>query len=381
MSQSLKIPELRHCSDGIQETVSFFNYSAKRVLCLDKVVKLRAPKSKRTKLVTLCSARFVEPHTAVLVFRELLSFIVEALQGMSAWESSDTRKNASQLLHSLLTPQFIVALFILESVTGLMQPVSHLQKVGNDLIASLQNVDNLIAVLSQWRNRATAKFAELFQLAEELCQKLDVNLTAPRVVGKSQYRCNAGANSSQTAEESHRVNVFIPLLETISDDILSRFSAHQRQSTFSLAGLVPSRLTVLNDVKSAVEKYSCFMSEVAVVRGEFDLWTEHWNKEDNKDKKLINNTAIAALNACPAAFYPNINKLLRVLATLPSSTAEPERVFSKVTKTLSAVRSTMTDDCLEACVLLQVHRDILPHTTDVIEHFAKNGARRLDFLL
>jgi hAT family C-terminal dimerisation region len=79
------------------------------------------------------------------------------------------------------------------------------------------------------------------------------------------------------------------------------------------------------------------MSEVAVVRGEFDLWTEHWNKEDNKDKKLINNTAIAALNACPSTFYPNINKLLRILATLPSSTAEPERVFSKVTKTLSAV--------------------------------------------
>ena len=73
--------------------------------------------------------------------------------------------------------------------------------------------------------------------------------------------------------------------------------------------------------------------------------------------------------------------MLRVLATLPSSTAEPERIFSKVTKTLSAVRSTMTEDRLEACVLLQVHRDILPHTTDVIEHFAKNGARRLDFLL
>ena len=89
-----------------------------------------------------------------------------------------------------------MALLIFESVTGLMQPVSrHLQKVGNDLIAALQNVDNLVAVLSQWRNRATAKFAELFQLAKELCQKLDVNLTAPKVVGKSQYRSNAGANS------------------------------------------------------------------------------------------------------------------------------------------------------------------------------------------
>jgi len=29
------------------------------------------------------------------------------------------------------------------------------------------------------------------------------------------------------------------------------------------------------------------MSEVAVVEGEFDLWTEHWNKEDNKERMFI----------------------------------------------------------------------------------------------
>jgi len=68
---------------------------------------------------------------------------------MSVWEFSDTRKNASQILYSLLTPQFIVALLILDSVTGLTQPVSqHLQIVRNDLITALQHVGNLIAVLS-----------------------------------------------------------------------------------------------------------------------------------------------------------------------------------------------------------------------------------------
>jgi len=91
-----------------------------------------------------------------------------------------------------------VALLILESVTCLMQPgIVHLQKVGNDLIAALQHVDNLVAVLSQWQNRAIAEFAELFLLAEELCQKLDVNLRKLRVVGKSKYRFNAGAISSK----------------------------------------------------------------------------------------------------------------------------------------------------------------------------------------
>jgi len=121
VAQSLKIPDIRHCLDCIQETVSFFSFSAKRTLCLENVIKFRAPDSKRTRLVGLCSTRFIERHTAVLVFSELLEFTVEALQGMSHWESADTRRNATQLLHSILTPQFIIyALVLLESVTALM---------------------------------------------------------------------------------------------------------------------------------------------------------------------------------------------------------------------------------------------------------------------
>jgi len=135
----------------------------------------------------------------------------------------------------------------------------------------------------------------------------------------------------------------------------SRFNAHQRQS-FSLAVLVLSPRTVWNDVKSAVEKYSCFMSEVAVVGGEFDLWTEHWNKEDNKDKKINQRNGYCCSQCIPfSILFKHQEMLLRILATLPYSAAEPERVFSKLTKTLSAVRSTMTEDHPEACILLLVH--------------------------
>lgn len=45
----------------------------------------------------------------------------------------------------------------------------------------------------------------------------------------------------------------------------------------------------------------------------------------------------------------------------------PERMFSKVERTRTAVRSTMTEDRLESLVLLQAHRDDLPDTDNVIE--------------
>jgi len=101
----------------------------------------------------------------------------------------------------------------------------------------------------------------------------------------------------------------------------------------------------------------------------------------NTSEKAQCTTSVSALNACPLQFFPNISVLLRILSTLPSSTAELERVFSKVNKTLSDVRSTMTDDRLEACILLQVHRDLTPEPASVVEHLARTGARRLSFVL
>jgi len=121
-----------------------------------------------------------------------------------------------------------------------------------------------------------------------------------------------------------------------------------------------------------------FLDTPAVVEGESRLCSQKWM---NTSEKAQCTAAVSALNACLSQFFPNIIVLLCILSTLPSSTAEPERVFSKVHKTLSAVRSTMTEDRLEACILLQVHRELTPEPASVVEHFARTGARRLSFVL
>jgi len=63
--------------------------------------------------------------------------------------------------------------------------------------------------------------------------------------------------------------------------------------------------------------------------------------------------------------------------TLPFTTAEAERVFSKMEKTATAIRAAMEVNRLEALLLLQVHRDLTLSVQEVIEKFAANGARRL----
>jgi len=56
-------------------------------------------------------------------------------------------------------------------------------------------------------------------------------------------------------------------------------------------------------------------------------------------------------------------------------------MFSKVERTLTSIRSSMSEDRLEALVLLQAHRDNLPATEDIIDRFASVSARRLNLVL
>ena len=62
------------------------------------------------------------------------------------------------------------------------------------------------------------------------------------------------------------------------------------------------------------------------------------------------------------------------------TSAEPERVFSKLERTATAIRN-MDETRLEALVLLQAHLDKTPSLDSVLDKFAMTEARRLQLML
>lgn len=87
-------------------------------------------------------------------------------------------------------------------------------------------------------------------------------------------------------------------------------------------------------------------------------------------------SAVHAYEQCSDTFV-NIKTLLRILSTLPVTTMEAERLFSKVQSTLTAVRATMTEERMESLILQQVYRNMLPTTDEVLERYAKKDRRLL----
>ena len=75
-----------------------------------------------------------------------------------------------------------------------------------------------------------------------------------------------------------------------------------------------------------------------LVKEEIHQWKTEWQDVAKKDRP---NTAASALKACDKRRFPNVKRLLRILCTLPLTSAERKRTFSCMRRLKSYLRSTM----------------------------------------
>jgi hypothetical protein len=276
-------------------------------------------------------------------------------------------------------------LIVLEKLSALLRPVSRcLQAVGNDLVNALSDIRALQSKLNALRSNCEHDFEEIFSEACRLGDAMDVSKEEMYLIpragsasGRCKYKANAG-EQQQTSSSYYRINVYIPLLDAIVRDLELRFSTHH-EKVAKLSRLVPSFIKTATwaDIFPAFTRYACFLDCESVVQGEFELWKEKCTMLDSSSVV----TAASALSSCSREVFPNIHTLLHILAVLPVTTAEPERVFSNVQRTLSCIRATMTEDRLESLILLEVHRKRTPSANAVLTEFAARGARKLKLAL
>ena len=126
-----------------------------------------------------------------------------------------------------------------------------------------------------------------------------------------------------------------------------------------------------NLLQTAVNSYSeMFTDPTTVIKSEYDMWRRKWQQQtaDSRPK-----SALAALDH--SSMYPNISTILQLLATVPVTTAEAEQQFSKMERTMTAIRASMEQERLEALLLLQIHQDISPSLDTVIDQFSTTSAQ------
>ena len=112
---------------------------------------------------------------------------------------------------------------------------------------------------------------------------------------------------------------------------------------------------------------------------------KHFVADASKDEELKNISTLIDLCRCLVetgrlTIYNLIDRLLRLLITLPVSTATAERAFSSMKIIKTRLRNKMEDDNLTNQMLINIEGGILENYSydDVIEYFRKTKNRSAD---
>ncbi|CAM8972567.1 unnamed protein product [Rhodiola kirilowii] len=116
------------------------------------------------------------------------------------------------------------------------------------------------------------------------------------------------------------------------------------------------------------------------------LQLEHYKHQVVFDKDFQKLSSLAKLcrrlvEAELAKLFPLVDRLIRLVLTLPVSTATTERAFSAMKIIKTRLRNKMEDGYLSGCMMLHIEKEYVDDidSETVIDHFESIGDRRAQF--
>jgi hypothetical protein len=374
LCHSCSVQSVRNCIGTVSSTITFFRSSVKRSECLKRIISEQSPSATSSSLIALCQTRWIEKHDALLRFVDLYTPIVTCLESLATDSNTETSSTASQLFHAVTQSEFVISVCVLKSLFSLTLPLSkNLQKVDCDLAEANSNVQHIVDIAKQRRSN-DEEFSMIFVSAENMLHSVDSEITIPRVTKRAKNRANMEFSNP---EEYFRRSVYIPVVDDFIQQLSDRFENH-RSIISSLYKILPAHCVsaYYSDIEQCVQFY-CQDGDMDSIKAEFNIWQIKCAKMPLSERPT---SALLSLSLCNRDFFPTLHFLLKVLATLPVSTATAERTFSTLKRLKTYLRNATGQDRLTGLALMSVHRDIEIDTQHVITELARKP-RRLNFVL
>lgn len=414
VAQSCKLSSVANVMNQVNSLAKFFNLSPKRQKCLEDYVGQYCNSSK-SKLLPLCQTRWVERINALEVALDLLEAVVNVFinicENSNEW-SRETVNLASSLLKSI-DFEFVVNLVILQKALSFTSGLTiGLQKRGIDLADSCEQVELLIRTLKRIRDKVNEFHHDCFTDACRISDKLAIEIKMPRICKRQTHRSNTVPLSSvsnhtyQQEEDYFRINVTIPFIDELIQQLLERFSK-THLSVLKGVMLLPSSVITESNwtaiIQPFLQLYNEDLPSSYLIAAELELWQTKWNDRWSTHWKTLEeqylksgrrisfseaelkvlkvnavpNTIAAALVETNQEMFPNIYYLLCVLGVLPMTTCEAERCISTLRRLKTYMRSTISAEILTGCALTHTHRDIDIDIEAIISNFSIRHARRM----
>lgn len=373
LSKACNVSSIKNMMGIVSSIAAFFSASAKRADKLKSVILGDSNNSqKKEKLKTLCETRWIERHDALITFKQLYVYVVHALEDISHDPNPESACKAALYLNSVTKIDFIVALEVTVTCFAYTLQLSiSLQSKQQDISKALSDVMIIRSALEELREGADEHFKQIFKDVSDIANLANVEICMPRICGRQTQRINI---NSKDPETYFKVSVFLPFLDFILQELDARFN--QRLSDIiPLQGLIPSNFSMYDDatILKAASVYAQDLStdDNSILKAELRIWRHQW-----RNKQIKPESAIDTLPHCTAV-VPNIKILLQLFATLPVTSATPERTFSALKRLKTYLRSTMSEERLNGLALTNINKKELLSEDEIIKLFSQKAPRRM----
>ena len=205
--------------------------------------------------------------------------------------------------------------------------------------------------------RSDASWGKLWQTISNFADANEIELKKPRTNKRQAHRANEGNELNLSVADYYRINVYIPFVDHVIIELDNRFSSdHGGLLTEEL--LVPVNLNKLSEEteKSIVDFYGKYLNLVENIGFQFEIakWKKSFENTADEDKP---GTMEASLAQCNPQSFPVLNKIFRILMTVPVGSVACERSFSALRRLKLWTRSTMKEDRLSRLAMLMIHKN------------------------
>lgn len=370
--QACIIPAIRNMMSTADQVVRFFEFSPKKQNSLEKAIDNLIPDNNKRKLKELCRTRWVERHDAFEIFINFLPAIIDTLETYAKLPNTRTpgAADASSLLNSICTFDFLVCLTVVHKCLGFMRGLSKsLQERRLDVVKALKNVSLVKSSIQECRDSIDDSHGDWYREAVTLAEEFDIPITKPRTCRRQTQRNNIPAD---TPEDYYKKSISIPMLDHLLEEMKTRFSDLHQRAALGLM-LVPTELETSIDVDELKTFFRDDMPSPSSFDAELTQWTSYWKHQAKKPASLVD-----TIKACDIHFFQNIATILKICATFPVTSCECERSISVLRLLKTYLRSTMGQERLSSLALMFIHRTITINSATIVKEFARKHPRKME---
>jgi len=412
---------------GYLETLyDFIGSSKKRVHVYSTNQKTRYPNKLLRRLKRVETTRWSSHSSSLQTVLDTYDAIIDSLFDIKDDPMTDRvlSVKAGRLLEYLLQERFLLTAFIFKKIFDKTSSLSKcLQSVDIDLCAAISHVEQTLNIIKTFRS--DDEFKNLIQAKDDFIQSKNKEFPfTPLPVNRIRRTKKMPGEISSDQRiidrmDNFKVNTFLDITTTqitrrFNEETMPFFKdlslfSHKRLREVAETNVIPK-----DAFKGFSEIYGKFVDKeslkheyIQFSKSYFDFekimnlpvkfddtnkdsWIQfdtdsdddngddiQYNKIDQNSKKnsgTINTIYKVVRLSGLKEIFPTMYTALSIAVTLPVFSASSERAFSKLKLVKTRLRSTMSEDRLEALMIMACELDVQIDTECVIKYFASNSS-------